>query len=531
MKQMENGNGYIIENKNEAFSDQGFGGEDTLPIVIGAGDDGSPVIQDFADISHYVICGYSGSGKTSFVQTIMMKMALEHTPEEVRFLVYDSKATDYMNFNKLPFLYVPVCSDEKKFVGALEWAVVEARKRFRAFAELNAKNLEAYNRKAEERLPHVFIIMDDFFSLLYRYPEEVADSMQYNLNNGRQAGIHFLIVTSTSSPKVLQRELMANAPGRICFAVSSKAESRLVLNRNGAEDLAVPGEMIFRTLNRVARCRAAHMTEGEIDDAIAKRVEQYHIEDPEIASGEEKKQRSVLGTAEADDSYDELLPQAVDIVLDMNSCSVSMLQRNLKLGYARAANIVDQMEALGIVGPYDGGNPRAVIISRSGWSRLSNQLSFSKNQADADFYEVLAGDNLSDGIITEDDEDSEDEIELRPFPNTTVTGGSFFVLNNRIYLINQRNGRPGGEQQKLHFDGGAIDAILCKRPRLFKNGYFQFLFVDEVGIENKKSESLDVDHDSVSNITRIEFVRDEAPAVRSFLRQVADDCGLDITYI
>ena len=350
-----------------------------LPVSLGVDADGDDFIHDFAETPHILVCGHSGTGKTCFVQAVLASMARDHSVDEVGYIIYDSKTTDYLAFNNLPHMLVPVINDGSYFAGALQWAKVVSSKRYHLFAEKQVKSLDAYNRKADEKLPHLFVVIDDLYNLVFGASKDVLEALKYLLVNGRQAGIHFIIVTSMPSSKVLQNDILANLPCRICFAVVSKAESRAILSVNGAEELSVPGQMIFKTQNRFMKCHALHMTEEEIADTIADLDDGSSWSDPSIDQWLKNGGGTAPGTAPVipAQDYDPMLPQAVEIVMGMGSCSVSMVQRTLKLGYSRASHIVDQMEELGIVGPYEGARPRSVTLDQNGWRELCVKLGYT----------------------------------------------------------------------------------------------------------------------------------------------------------
>lgn len=349
-----------------------------LPVTIGVDTNGNDIIHDFAGTPHVLVCGHSGTGKTCFVQTVLTMMAKEHSVDEVGYVIFDSKSTDYLEFNRLPHLLVPVINDGKRFAGALAWAGEVTKKRYYLFAEKQVKDLDAYNRKSDEKLPHLFIVIDDLYNLLFTSSKDIMEPLKYLLVNGRQAGIHIVIVTSVPSSKVLQSEILANLPCRICFAVVSKADSRTIISVNGAEELDVPGHMIFKMQNCFIKCQAAYMSEDEIEDTIAELDDGSSWSDPSIDEWlNGRTPQSAAGPSNPLGAYDHMLPRAVEIVLGMGSCSVSMIQRTLKIGYSRSAQIVDQMEELGIVGPYEGAKPRSVLIDQDDWRELCIKLGFT----------------------------------------------------------------------------------------------------------------------------------------------------------
>ena len=409
---------------NESFENQQqnelvhiHNGSFRVPIATDC--DGNEIIKDFAELPHLLVCGHSGTGKTSFVQSIMTLIAIDHSSTELKFAIYDSKSTDYTDFNHLSHMLMPVTNEERRFTGLVQWAKVEILKRYKAFSEIQVKDLESYNRK-NKPLPHLFIIIDDLFNLLNNTTtSDTIDAIKYILLHGRQAGVHCIILTSNPSSKVFQKEILPNLPIKTCFAVVSKAESKAVLGFTGAEQLAVPGEMIFRTQNQFEKCRALYMAEDEIRDMISALDDGNTKPDSSIIEWLEKE-----NTTENKDpgftKYDEKLPSAVEIVLEMGTCSVSMLQRRMKISYSRTAQIIDQMEELGIVGPYEGAKPRSVIIDRAGWILLCKRfglpqqyeyVQISANQKEDDQpYDIEEEtlDIVEDAIPNDDDKNTED---------------------------------------------------------------------------------------------------------------------------
>lgn len=353
-----------------------------LPVKIGVVSNGNDFVHDFAGTPHILVCGHSGTGKTCFVQAVLTMMAKDHSVDEVGYVIFDSKSTDYLAFNKLPHLLVPVINDGIRFAGALAWAGAVTKKRYYLFAEKQVKDLDAYNRKSNEKLPHLFIVIDDLYNLLFTSSKDIMEPLKYLLVNGRQAGIHIVIVTSVPSSKVLQSDILANLPCRICFAVVSKADSRTIISVNGAEELDVPGQMIFKMQNCFVKCQATYMSEDEIEDTIAELDDGSSWSDPGIDEWlNGRAPLSAGGPSNPLGVYDHMLPRAVEIVLGMGSCSVSMIQRTLKIGYSRAAQIVDQMEELGVVGPYEGAKPRSVLIDQNSWRELCVKLGFTSPAA------------------------------------------------------------------------------------------------------------------------------------------------------
>ena len=304
----------------------------------------------------------------------------------------DPKMVELGVYNGIPHLYVPVVTDPKKAAGALQWSVVEMLKRYRSFSEVGVRDLESYNKHCraagEETLPAVVIVIDELADLMLVASKEVEESICRVAQMGRAAGMHLVIATQRPSADVITGLMKANIPSRIAFAVSSSLESRIILDQTGAEKLVGMGDMLFSPvgIGKPLRIQGAFVSDEEREDVIQfiKESAGETQQNDEIAAfmnkaAEDKGAENGKGAAKDEDGgsasgYDEMLPQAVEVVLEMGSCSVSMLQRRVKLGYSRAARIVDQMEELGIVGPYEGAKPRSVVIDRAGWHDLQVQL-------------------------------------------------------------------------------------------------------------------------------------------------------------
>ena len=302
----------------------------------------------------------------------------------------DPKMVELGIYNGIPHLYVPVVTDPKKAAGALQWAVVEMLKRYRLFSEIGVRDLEAYNKHCvasdEPTMPQVVIVIDELADLMLVASKEVEESICRVAQMGRAAGLHLIIATQRPSADVITGLMKANIPSRIAFAVSSAMESRIILDQGGAEKLVGMGDMLYSPLGsgKPTRIQGAFVSDEEREDVIQfiKENSGEASQNQEIIAAMEgavaEKNAADNGKNSKDDEiaggYDEMLPQAVEVVLETGSCSVSMLQRRVKLGYSRAARIVDQMEELGIVGPYEGAKPRQVIIDRNGWHEIQVRL-------------------------------------------------------------------------------------------------------------------------------------------------------------
>ncbi len=383
-----------------------------LSFAVGKDIGGEEIVGNIAKLPHMLIAGTTGSGKSVCMNCLILSLLFKATPEEVRLIMIDPKMVELGVYNGIPHLYVPVVTDPKKAAGALQWSVVEMLKRYRMMSEASVRDLESYNKicrsKGEPILPQVVVVIDELADLMLVASKEVEESICRVAQMGRAAGIHLIIATQRPSADVITGLMKANIPSRIAFAVSSSLESRIILDQSGAEKLIGMGDMLFSPVGcgKPTRVQGAFVSDDEREEVIqfikesaGVTAENSEIEEFMNKAVEDKKSGDSKGSKNGGDDedpmgdYDDMLPKAVEAVLEMNSCSVSALQRRVKLGYSRAARIVDQMEELGIVGPYEGAKPRAVIIDREGWNRLQVQLGMA---SESDFPELAAEDPAPD---------------------------------------------------------------------------------------------------------------------------------------
>ena len=366
-----------------------------LSFAIGKDISGDCIVGNISKLPHMLIAGTTGSGKSVCMNSLILSLLYKARPDEVRLIMIDPKMVELGIYNGIPHLYVPVVTDPKKAAGALQWSVVEMLKRYRLFSEVGVRDLENYNRHCDQsgdpRLPQVVIVIDELADLMMVASKEVEESICRVAQMGRAAGMHLVIATQRPSADVITGLMKANIPSRIAFAVSSAMESRIILDQGGAEKLIGMGDMLFSPvgIGKPIRIQGAFVSDEEREDVIqfikenaGEASQNTEIETFMNKATEEKgsgDKSSVKDEESPAGAYDEMLPKAVDAVLEMGSCSVSMLQRRVKLGYSRAARIVDQMEELGIVGPYEGAKPRSVVIDRAGWQQLQVQLGFSSD--------------------------------------------------------------------------------------------------------------------------------------------------------
>ena len=363
--------------------------EHKSPVAFAVGKDigGSCIVGDIGKLPHVLIAGTTGSGKSVCTNSLIVSILYKSTPEEVRFIMVDPKMVELAPYNGIPHLLIPVVTDPKKAAGALQWAVFEMMKRYKLFSEHGVKDLAGYNALARQdgelkTMPTVVVVIDELADLMLVAAKEVEESICRVAQMGRAAGMHLVIATQRPSSDVITGLMKANIPSRIAFAVASSLESRIILDTTGAEKLVGKGDMLYAPLGagKPTRVQGCFITPEEIErvvDFVKTTGEAEYSREvmDKIEQAVKEKEKGGGGKTsaeptEAQEDGDELLPAAVEVVLETGQASVSMLQRRLKLGYSRAARLVDQMEERGIVGPFEGSKPRQLLIDKAKWQEL-----------------------------------------------------------------------------------------------------------------------------------------------------------------
>ncbi len=382
-----------------------------VAFALGMDIGGNHIVADIAKMPHLLVAGATGYGKSVCINSIITSLLYKSSPEDLRLIMVDPKMVELVVYNGLPHLLIPVVTDPKKAAGALQWAVTEMMRRYALLAELGVRNLAGYNKAIEndetrEKLPNIVIIIDELADLMMVAAKEVEDSICRITQMARAAGMHLIIATQRPSADVITGVMKANIPSRIAFYVDSAMNSRIILDSSGAEKLVGKGDMLFKYAGgKPQRIQGCFITDGEIEnvvnyikksstasysDEIMEHIEKNAENTGNSGSGHSSGASSNhVEEPKSDD--DELLPAAVDVILDTGQASVSMLQRRLKLGYARAARIVDAMEEKGIVGPFEGSKPRQILITKEQWQQM--QMGAPLVQADdEDFDEPMDSD-------------------------------------------------------------------------------------------------------------------------------------------
>ncbi len=379
-------------------------------FAVGKDISGNCIVGNIAKLPHMLIAGTTGSGKSVCMNSIIISLLYKASPDDVKLIMVDPKMVELGIYNGIPHLLIPVVTDPKKAAGSLQWAVTEMMRRYRAMSDMGVRDLDSYNSIITtqdlegKKLPQVVVIIDELADLMLVAAKEVEESICRIAQMGRAAGIHLIIATQRPSADVITGLMKANIPSRIAFAVASAMESRIILDTQGAEKLVGKGDMLYAPIGigKPTRVQGCFVSDGEVE-SVATYVKEHYITDydQQVMEEIERKAAQTGNTKSAGDiepnsdeiAGDEMLPAAVDVILETGQASVSMLQRRLKLGYARAARIVDEMEEHGIVGPFQGSKPRNILITKEQWAAMQSGQPISDETVDQ---EMEAEDNFLD---------------------------------------------------------------------------------------------------------------------------------------
>jgi S-DNA-T family DNA segregation ATPase FtsK/SpoIIIE len=351
------------------------------PLAVWLGKDisGNAVWTDLARMPHILIAGTTGSGKSGCINTILTSILLRATPDEVRMILVDPKRIELGYYESIPHLLTPVVSSPKQAAAALANVVAEMERRYEKLSIVRARSLTEANRalraRGEAPLPYLLVVIDELADLMMISPQDVEDAVIRLAQKSRAVGIHLVLATQRPSVDVITGMIKANVPSRIAFAVSSQTDSRVILDGNGAESLLGQGDMLFKPLgtSRLQRLQGAYVSEEE----IALVVEQCRAQRPQeldeslLVAPEVEPSEEELGDGDFDPDEDPLLDRAIEIVVQTQTASVSLIQRRLRVGYTRAGRLIDMLERRGIISGYEGSKPRRVLVGESDLERVN----------------------------------------------------------------------------------------------------------------------------------------------------------------
>ena len=391
-----------------------------VEFAVGKDIAGKAIVADLKSMPHLLIAGSTGSGKSVCINSIIASFLYKADPDEVKLIMIDTKGVELGNYNEIPHLLIPVVNDAAKAAAALSWAVVEMTNRYKSFAENGVRNISGYNKKMIDEkapelvMPQIVIIIDELADLMMTAKKQVEESIVRLAQLARAAGMHLIVATQRPSVDVITGLIKANIPSRIAFAVSSYVDSRTIIDMGGAEKLVGKGDMLFAPLGagKPFRVQGTFISDDEVNRVIdfvkAQGKAMYSKEVSKSIEGE-----NTGGPLEMDDSADEFLKDAIEFVIEKKKASTSMLQRQFRIGYNRAANLIDEMEKRGIVGPADGARPRQVLMTMDEYKGIAKtaQIPGLDDISYTDDYD-------DDSVITKEDIYPDDDV--REEPEVTV---------------------------------------------------------------------------------------------------------------
>ena len=379
-----------------------------LNVALGKDITGNTICADIAKMPHLLIAGTTGSGKSVCLNSMIVSILYNSMPDEVKLLMIDPKQVEFTIYNGIPHLLVPVVSDPRKAAGALGWAVTEMLQRYKMFSENSVRDIKGFNKLAQTSetltpMPHIVIFIDELSDLMMAAPNEVEDSICRLAQMARAAGMHLVIATQRPSVNVITGIIKANIPSRIALSVSSQVDSRTIIDTAGAEKLLGNGDMLFSPVgvSKPVRVQGCFLSDEEVESVVKfiktqgeeKEYDEEVMKEIERQAVIEKKPSSSSSSSsdgDSDDGGDEMIPKAIEVVVEAQMASTTLLQRKLKLGYARAARIIDELEQRQIVGPFEGSKPRKVLISKQQWmemNALGNASAPIENPIETDEYD------------------------------------------------------------------------------------------------------------------------------------------------
>ncbi len=387
-----------------------------LSVALGKDIAGNCMYADLAKMPHLLVAGTTGSGKSVCMNSMIVSILYNAKPDEVKLLMIDPKQVEFTVYNGIPHLIVPVVSDPRKAAGALAWAVTEMLQRYKMFSENNVRDIEGYNSICasigRDKLPQIVIFIDELSDLMMASPHEVEDSICRLAQMARAAGMHLVIATQRPSVDVITGLIKANIPSRLTLKTSSQIDSRTIIDSAGAEKLLGNGDMLFYPVGiaKPLRIQGCFLSDKEVENVVdfIKSQQQSEYSDDVMqeierqAALDKKKNGGTAGQDDDSDSEaDEMLPKAIEIVVENQMASTTLLQKKLKLGYARASRIIDDLEERGIIGPFEGSKPRKVLISKQQWYEM-NALAQGGAAQTTDATDILSVDDEISPIDTDE---------------------------------------------------------------------------------------------------------------------------------
>nr|DAP30321.1 MAG TPA: DNA TRANSLOCASE FTSK [Bacteriophage sp.] len=359
-----------------------------VPIILGKDFNGNICVEDLAELPHLLIAGTTGTGKSTFLSTLIIDILYKFNPDELKLILIDTRATNFLRFNRIPHLYIPVITDSKRTVAVLMYLINQMKARYKSFGGKNVDDIDEYNEISENKIPRIVLIIEDLYDLMLDTNKEVEQYIKILTQMSRASGIHVVISTQRPSTNVITGVIKANIPARMSFYVPSYIDSRTIIDEAGAEKLQINGDIIFSKIGskKKKRIQTPYVTDKE----IKKIVEQINIDVEESDCEVELETADDMLTNEED--FDLFLMDAIEYAMKEGEISASMIQRKFKLGYARAGKIIDQMEAKGIISGYEGSKPRRVLLNNNN----TNIIETNKEDINVQEMDNIETDNIDE---------------------------------------------------------------------------------------------------------------------------------------
>ena len=503
----------------------------SLIVVLGKDIEGNIVLCDLSKMPHLLIAGSTGSGKSVCVNSMLISLLYKYSPEEVRMVLIDPKSVEFDMYNGIPHLLVPVVCEPKKAAGALQWAVSEMLKRYSMLKEHGVRNIDGYNRLAEEtgefeKLCRIVIVIDEMADLMIASPKEVEDAIARLAAMARAAGMYMVLATQRPSVDVITGTIKNNIPSRIALAVSSQVDSRTILDEGGAENLIGYGDMLYHPMgsSKHIRVQGCFVDDAEVDRVI-RFVKQNGLAEYDDSIADEIERNSLENSGDSAAEFegkDEFFEKAVEVVTEAGQASTSMLQRRLGVGYARAGRIIDQLEEHGIIGPHEGSKPRAVLITRTQWLEMTmsrthsgkndpivrSHSEFASQTLDSGHEEITARQSEFFNAENDDDFDEDDDLlfDSSDFQDTADSENIEEADTDADSIPESDRDVESEEADSFNNDSGDE----------FDNE------TDYSENEDESEETIDVEFEN-SEPAQNPVQTESAPFVRDFTRFIADD--------
>lgn len=493
-------------------------------VPIGVDGNGEILFRSLKNIHHLLIGGTIGSGKTSYILTVLTSIIARHSPKEIRFIIIDTKLFNYSVFVGVPHLLCPVITDTTRMGNALKWVTFEIKDRLQKMATVGARDIDGYNSycriNAENPFPSLVIVIDDLS--LCRIDNSLLENLKDILRNGRTAGVHMVLSTSSFSTRKLRDDVIPMFPCRAAFKVISSADSRVLLDKNGAENLEAPYEMIYKDMICTSKCKACFVPFEEVKQVLNSSKSKYSLlGDNAERIGDNTEQRTNKNQTTVEDRDEaRMCDSAAKIVIESGYASVSLLQRRLNLGYPVASRLLDSLEKQGLIGPFNGSKPRKVLLTLDEWNNRSDSSFLDKKEKPEDPKE------------TDDSENKPDTI-MRPFAKQRIGDCEVSVENNHLSFIKNFSPKDSLKYFNVNspvplngsFSGDILIGIKA-RYAIDGGSTIRFVFKDDVNI-NKTSDHLDnIDRPCLSDLLEIHFSTEYIKVAKAFVKQVSEDCGI-----